>query len=324
MANITPSWGTCRIIGNWGSADHQSLREGSYEIRYSRVVNTTQKLVYPASVYASGALNTNPGTPFPSGASDQIQSPSLDILIPATDDPDNVETPVVQVVVSFPDAETETYTISAPSGGTVYLKDFVPVTTSSTINVSSLKLGLAGGVAMLNNAGEVIDANGDPVGGTFSGSIIATQISDSTVVGRNVLTATDAAAARTAIGAGTSDLALGSTGTTAAAGNHTHTATGISDSTSVGRSVLTAADAAAARTAIGAGTSSLATGTSTGTAMDGAMGGIEVHWTGSAWPARPSGVTRTITYVSTTDAAATAPTDRITGDRWIQHPDSVL
>lgn len=37
---------------------------------------------------------------------------------------------------------------------------------------------------------------------------------------------------------------------------HTHVATAISDSTAVGRSVLTAANAAAARTAIGAGTSS--------------------------------------------------------------------
>lgn len=51
---------------------------------------------------------------------------------------------------------------------------------------------------------------------------------------------------------------------------HTHTAAQISDSTATGRSVLTAADAAAARTAIGAGTSSLAIGTTAGTAKDGA------------------------------------------------------
>jgi hypothetical protein len=93
----------------------------------------------------------------------------------------------------------------------------------------------------------------------------ATNISDSTATGRSVLTAVDAAAARTAIGAGTSSLAIGTTGTTAAAGNdsrlsdartptaHTHTASQVSDSTTVGRAVLTAADAAAARTATGAG-----------------------------------------------------------------------
>lgn len=92
----------------------------------------------------------------------------------------------------------------------------------------------------------------------------ASNISDSTTVGRSVLTAADATAARTAIGAGTSNLAIGTTGTTASAGNHTHTAANITDSTVTGRSVLTAADATAARTAIGAGTSNLAIG-STGT-----------------------------------------------------------
>lgn len=50
----------------------------------------------------------------------------------------------------------------------------------------------------------------------------ASTISDSTATGRAVLTAADAAAARTAIGAGTSSLALGATGSTAAAGNHSH------------------------------------------------------------------------------------------------------
>jgi hypothetical protein len=49
----------------------------------------------------------------------------------------------------------------------------------------------------------------------------ASQISDSTATGRSVLTAADAAAARTAIGAGTSNLVIGTTGTTAMAGNKT-------------------------------------------------------------------------------------------------------
>lgn len=50
---------------------------------------------------------------------------------------------------------------------------------------------------------------------------------------------------------------------------HTHPATQISDSTTVGRSVLTAANATAARSAIGAGTSSLAIGTTSSTAARG-------------------------------------------------------
>ena len=47
-------------------------------------------------------------------------------------------------------------------------------------------------------------------------------ITDATAVGVSVLTAADAATARAAIGAGTSDLELGSTSSTAAAGDHTH------------------------------------------------------------------------------------------------------
>ena len=52
-------------------------------------------------------------------------------------------------------------------------------------------------------------------------------ISDSTATGRSLLTAADAAAARTAIGAGMSNLAIGTTGTTAAAGNRQATTTAI-------------------------------------------------------------------------------------------------
>ena len=55
-----------------------------------------------------------------------------------------------------------------------------------------------------------------------SHSHTASQISDATTVGRDVLTATSKAAARQAIGAGTSSLTLGTTASTAAAGNHTH------------------------------------------------------------------------------------------------------
>lgn len=57
----------------------------------------------------------------------------------------------------------------------------------------------------------------------------ASQISNSTAVGRSVVTAADAAAARTAIGAGTSSLALGTTSTTALAGDALATHVAASD-----------------------------------------------------------------------------------------------
>lgn len=99
----------------------------------------------------------------------------------------------------------------------------------------------------------------------------AANISDSTTVGRSVLTAVDAASARTAIGAGTgtSNLAIGTTSTTAKAGDYQPTAANISDATTIGRTVLTSVDATAVRTAIGAGTSSLTIGTTSTTAKAG-------------------------------------------------------
>lgn len=122
-----------------------------------------------------------------------------------------------------------------------------------------------------NANNEFLKNNGG--GGGEGGDITASQITDSTAIGRSVLTAATAAAARTAIGAGTgngtSNLAIGTTSTTAKAGNYQPTAANISDATAVGRSVLTATDAAAARTAIGAGTSNLALGTTATTAKAG-------------------------------------------------------
>jgi len=95
-------------------------------------------------------------------------------------------------------------------------------------------------------------------------------ITDATATGKGILTATDATAARAVIGAGTSNLAIGTTNTTAKAGDYAPSAANISDATTTGRTLLTAADAATARTAIGAGTSNLTIGTTTGTAADAA------------------------------------------------------
>lgn len=66
----------------------------------------------------------------------------------------------------------------------------------------------------------------------------AANISDASEIGRTVLTATDANAVRSAIGAGTSNLSLGSTASTAAAGNHSHTATQVT-ATAVGTGTAT-------------------------------------------------------------------------------------
>lgn len=49
-----------------------------------------------------------------------------------------------------------------------------------------------------------------------------------------------------------------------------------------------------------------------------------VRWTGSAWPARPNGAPFGVVFLSTNDAAATAPpsTGLLVGDVWRKHPDA--
>lgn len=98
------------------------------------------------------------------------------------------------------------------------------------------------------------------------GSILADAITDATTVGKSVLRASDATAARAAIGAGTSNLVVGTTASTAKAGNYVPTWGEVSSKPAV---IAAGVDAAAARTAIGAGTSNLAIGTTASTAKAG-------------------------------------------------------
>lgn len=80
-------------------------------------------------------------------------------------------------------------------------------------------------------------------------SVNAASITDSTTTGRAVITAVDAAAARTTLG-----VSYGTTAGTVVEGNDSRlspSSTSITDSTATGRSLLTAVDPAAARSAIG-------------------------------------------------------------------------
>lgn len=80
-------------------------------------------------------------------------------------------------------------------------------------------------------------------------SVNAASITDSTTTGRAVITAVDAAAARTTLG-----VSYGSTAGTVVEGNDSRlspSSTSITDSTATGRSLITAVDPAAARSAIG-------------------------------------------------------------------------
>lgn len=106
-------------------------------------------------------------------------------------------------------------------------------------------------------------------GGGGPVNIVVDNITDASAIGKNVMKAADQAAARTAIGAGTSSLALGTTAGTAKAGNY---APAWGDVTGKPTVIAAGADQVAARAAIGAGTSNLALGTTPTTAAPGNHG----------------------------------------------------
>lgn len=131
----------------------------------------------------------------------------------------------------------------------------------------------------------------------------ATQISDSGTVGRAVLTAADAAAARAAIGAGTgngtSNLALGATGTTAAPGNHVHAASAVTFAPTGGVTATNVQDAIAQAAQTG-------TGGSSGPSI------YPWRYTGGAWPALPATAPAGVVFVD-----AIGPSQPTTLPGWI-------
>lgn len=88
---------------------------------------------------------------------------------------------------------------------------------------ASQPLGVTQAEALVIEARNEVNRISDMFDGVAGGSIEAADITDSTATGRQILKALDAAAARAAIGAGTSNLALGTTSTTAKAGNYAPT-----------------------------------------------------------------------------------------------------
>lgn len=173
---------------------------------------------------------------------------------------------------------------------------------------------VSAGAVWMSPSGETIVRNAS---GTTRPTYDATEQAAWTVHGGNLALGTTAG---TALDAGDIRLAadqdpaqasvrtLGTGVTQAAPGTHTHSASQISDSSSVGRTVLTATDAAAARAALGVGPQNRQQGI--------------VYWeengAGTAWGAsRPSGYKRVVWSANgSTSSTDPSPSIALVGDIW--------
>ncbi|MFW5410770.1 hypothetical protein B7L51_019410 [Pectobacterium brasiliense] len=95
------------------------------------------------------------------------------------------------------------------------------------------------------------------------------EITDASEIGRSILTASSGEDIRSAIGAGTSNLSIGTSAGTAKSGDYSPSLNDVSGISDTGKSLLTADSKSDARSAIDAGTSSLQIGTTSITAKRG-------------------------------------------------------
>jgi hypothetical protein len=132
-----------RIVGTWESGGARVA--GTWRVTLPvRLQDTTGDVVHHAGLYSFGSLSTAPEPAY-----------SLDVNVPATDDPDlSPQGWQVEVHVRFSATSSETYVIPAPDGGTTDLSDvYLPQTLGDLAPV--LIRGVPGGIAELDEDGLV-------------------------------------------------------------------------------------------------------------------------------------------------------------------------
>ena len=258
--------------------------------------------------------------------------------------------------------------LNVGSGGTIAdasstIKGIVQLTgdlggtaTSPTVPGLAGKANTSHTHAIADTTGLQTALDGKQAVGSYAATIhthTASQISDSTATGRSVLTASDAAVARTAIGAGTSNLALGSTGSTAKAGDYTPTWTevtskpatftpsahthSIADTTGLQTAIDAKADQSSTytKTEVDTGLSGKAATSHTHSASDINTGTIgldripvaipidEFQLSNGTWPSTTAGPTRRVNWIgypaNTTPPATTGRPAAVAGlDSYVQ------
>lgn len=169
MAAPTTSWARVRVHGTWFESEGTGLKAGKWSAALaSRVTNSTDDAAVPAGPIGNGTLAVTPG------------SPSFDQLLPCTDDPDNEQTTKVVLDITFDDGSAaERYVLDVPyanrptaDGGNdagVNLRTVALATPDTPAPLGSYMVGVPGGLAKLNSAGQVVDATGTPITGGGGG-----------------------------------------------------------------------------------------------------------------------------------------------------------
>lgn len=184
MATPTPSWNPVRVYGRWRNLDG-TLKAGTYKVTLPvRITNSADDVIIPAGVLMQGALQTASGT-----------APSLDVQVPATDDPDNLpQNWQIQIDITFADGSAaETYRVAVPLAlGTTTGLNLRTVLLPQTIPTGQILIaGIPGGLAELDVDGDVVDADGvKVVGGGSTGPVTTAQITDYTEATQDLLNAT--------------------------------------------------------------------------------------------------------------------------------------
>lgn len=153
MSTPSPLWDTHRVYGTWDNFD-QTRKEGRYTVQIgTRVANAEGDVIVPAGEVDSGPLNV-----------ENFAAPSLDLLVPANNDPSNSPLGwVVVVTVTFHDAAPERYVLETPLGEETNLRQIVLPQEIAAQEPGYLR-GVAGGVAALDVDGNVVNSDGDVVG----------------------------------------------------------------------------------------------------------------------------------------------------------------
>lgn len=163
--SVLPSWGTHRVYATYRSLTDGSWLAGTVTVSLPVDVHSvTDDAIIPKGRHINAQpLNTTTGLP------------SLDINVPASDDPDNLPQDFyVEITVQLNEPRVNyTYKIPTPLGGETNLRTILDPD-SVTVD-GPLFVGVAGGLARLSDDGtNVLDAQGNPISTGGGGTALTT------------------------------------------------------------------------------------------------------------------------------------------------------